>query len=139
MQAARCIELSDFVQHLRTPQVALEMRLYELRGELVTGFSVVEELFPDGLIDTLVDDVVSRARALAAGTGWDDVPPPPAATGRSARLIIDHVLQVERSFLSDERRPRDSQSSWPSTHLQTVRRQRNTVSRTSKEVADQPD
>ncbi len=78
------VDLGDFVQHLRTPQVALELRLYELRGELVIAFSVVEELFPAGLVDGLVAEVVSAAEALADGEGWDTVPDLPAATDPSS-------------------------------------------------------
>jgi acyl carrier protein len=81
------VDLADFVQHLRTPQVALELRLYELRGELVIAFSVVEELFGPGTIDAIVDEVVGTTAALADGGGWDCVPDlpgavdPPAGTG----------------------------------------------------------
>ncbi|WP_158852434.1 type I polyketide synthase [Saccharothrix deserti] len=75
------IDISDYVQHIRTPQVFLELRVFELRGELVLNFAVVEELFGTEVVDRLFGEVVGTVRELAAGLGWDDVVELPADTG----------------------------------------------------------
>ncbi|MFC3891234.1 SDR family NAD(P)-dependent oxidoreductase [Lentzea rhizosphaerae] len=67
------IDISGYVQHIRTPQVFLELRVFELRGELVLNFAVVEELFGADLVDRLFGEVVGTVRELAAGLGWDEV------------------------------------------------------------------
>ncbi|WP_086666096.1 type I polyketide synthase [Lentzea kentuckyensis] len=72
------VDISDYVQHIRTPQVFLELRMFELRGELVLNFAVVEELFGRELVDRLFGEVVGTVRELAAGLGWDDVVELPA-------------------------------------------------------------
>jgi len=65
------IELGDYHQHLRTPQVALEVRLFELRDEMVVVFSLVEELFDPAEVDAAFAELVALAEDLAGGGGWD--------------------------------------------------------------------
>ncbi|MFD8493753.1 SDR family NAD(P)-dependent oxidoreductase [Amycolatopsis sp. NPDC059657] len=67
------VDVTDHVQRIRTPQVFLELRVFELVGELVINVAVVEDLFGQGLVDRLFTDVVERTRELAAGRGWDDL------------------------------------------------------------------
>ncbi|MEU0534153.1 SDR family NAD(P)-dependent oxidoreductase [Amycolatopsis tolypomycina] len=66
------IDVSDYVQHIRTPQVYFELRVFELAGELVLNVAVVEDLFGADLVDRVFHDVVTRVRDLAAGRGWDE-------------------------------------------------------------------
>lgn len=64
------IDLLSHHQQLRTPQVALEIRLFELRGELVVVFSLVEELFATEDVDRMFHDVVRSVESLVAKEGW---------------------------------------------------------------------
>ncbi|HET6709119.1 thioesterase domain-containing protein, partial [Amycolatopsis sp.] len=66
------VDVSDYVQHIRTPQVYFELRVFELAGELVLNVAVVEDLFGADLVDRVFLDVVTRVRELAAGRGWDE-------------------------------------------------------------------
>ncbi|WP_410641074.1 SDR family NAD(P)-dependent oxidoreductase [Amycolatopsis sp. lyj-346] len=66
------IDVSGYAQHIRTPQVYFELRVFELAGELVLNVAVVEDLFGAGLVDSVFLDVVTRVRELAAGRGWDE-------------------------------------------------------------------
>lgn len=74
------IVLSDYHQHLRTPQVALEVRLFELRDEMVIVFSLVEELFDSGQVDGAFAELVELVEELADGDAWDRTIEVPAAT-----------------------------------------------------------
>jgi acyl carrier protein len=67
------IVLSDYHQHLRTPQVALEVRLFELRDEMVIVFSLVEEIFHPEEVDSAFAELVGLAEELADGAAWDRV------------------------------------------------------------------
>ncbi|MEV1009695.1 SDR family NAD(P)-dependent oxidoreductase [Streptomyces sp. NPDC049881] len=72
------LEVGDYYQQVRTPQIWLECRVFELRGELVVNFAVVEELFGPGVIDGLHDDVAALTRSLLRDAGWDtavELPP----------------------------------------------------------------
>ncbi|MFK4105651.1 phosphopantetheine-binding protein [Streptomyces sp. NPDC019531] len=64
------IDLLSHHQQLRTPQVALELRLFELRGELVVVFSLVEELFAAEDVDRMFQDVMDTVESLVAKEGW---------------------------------------------------------------------
>lgn len=64
------IDLLSHHQQLRTPQVALELRLFELRGELVVVFSLVEELFAAEDVDRMFQDVVSTVESLVEKEAW---------------------------------------------------------------------
>ena len=68
-QPGGCPDRVSRHQHPRTPQVALEMLLYELRGALVVGFSVVEVLFADGLINS-PPSVETRCWLCGCSPGW---------------------------------------------------------------------
>jgi non-ribosomal peptide synthetase component F len=69
----------DFHHQLRTPQVALEVRFYEMREEMATVFSLVEELFDAGQVDAAFADLLELVGSLADGPGWDRVAELPAA------------------------------------------------------------
>jgi mycobactin phenyloxazoline synthetase len=66
------LHLDDYHHQLRTPQVALEARLYELGGEMAVVVSLVEELFDPAEVDAAFDELVGWARSLAAGPGWQE-------------------------------------------------------------------
>ena len=66
------IDVGDYAQHIRTPQVFFELRVFELVGELVLNVAVVEDLFGAELVDGVFAGVLARVRELAAGRGWDE-------------------------------------------------------------------
>lgn len=63
----------DYYHQLRTPQVALEVRLFELDAEMMVVFSLVEELFEPAQVDSAFADFLAAIEALVDGTGWDRV------------------------------------------------------------------
>ncbi|TDQ50272.1 condensation domain-containing protein [Actinorugispora endophytica] len=65
------ISFDDFYHQLRTPQVALEARVYELNDEMAVVFSLVEELFDPAEVDAAFTALVELAESLADGPGWD--------------------------------------------------------------------
>ncbi|GAA2280496.1 hypothetical protein GCM10010145_59540 [Streptomyces ruber] len=67
------VDLLSHHQQLRTPQVALEVRLFELRGELVVVFSLVEELFAAEDVDRMFRDVMATVESLVQADGWSAV------------------------------------------------------------------
>ncbi|RNG36061.1 condensation domain-containing protein [Streptomyces botrytidirepellens] len=76
------IDLLSHHQQLRTPQVALEVRLFELRDELVVVFSLVEEIFAARDVDRMFDDVMTTVESLVGEEGW------------SARVVLPEALDV---------------------------------------------
>lgn len=70
---------TDYHHQLRTPQVALEVRCFELGDEAVAVFSLVDELFDAGEVGAAFAEFVALVDGLAAGPGWDAVPELPAA------------------------------------------------------------
>lgn len=81
--------LDDFFHQLRTPQVALEARFYELRGSLAIVFSLVEELFDIEQVDCAYAELVTLIGSLADGDGWDrplDLPAQPDGDRTGLRL-----------------------------------------------------
>ena len=81
--------LDDFFHQLRTPQVALEARFYELRGSLAIVFSLVEELFDTEQVNAAHAELVALVGSLADGEGWDrpvDLPHQPDGERAGLRL-----------------------------------------------------
>ncbi|MEU4576224.1 phosphopantetheine-binding protein [Nonomuraea sp. NPDC023979] len=70
---------SDYFHQLRTPQVAIEVRCFELGPEMVAVFSLVEELFDLDQVTAAFAEFVDLVDALADGSGWDRVPDLPEA------------------------------------------------------------
>lgn len=64
------IDLSSHYQQLRTPQVALEVRLFELRDELVVVFSLVEEIFDASYVDRMFGEVMAMIESLVEADRW---------------------------------------------------------------------
>lgn len=73
------VRAGDYTHHLRTPQVALETRCFEIDEQLVLVFSLVAELFVDDEVTGAFGELVELATALADGPGWDAVPELPEA------------------------------------------------------------
>ncbi|PZG21049.1 phosphopantetheine-binding protein [Nonomuraea aridisoli] len=73
------LNFDDFHHQLRTPQVALEARFYEMRDELVLVFSLVAELFHTEQVDAAFADLLALVETLADGPGWDRIVDLPAA------------------------------------------------------------
>lgn len=63
----------DYYHQLRTPQVALEVRLFELDADMMVVFSLVEELFEPAQVDSAFADFLAAIETLVDGTGWDRV------------------------------------------------------------------
>lgn len=72
------IRAGEYTHQLRTPQVALETRCFEIDGAMVVVFSLVEELFDASTVDTAFTELTDLLVALADGPGWDVVPELPA-------------------------------------------------------------
>ena len=88
------LALDDFFHQLRTPQVALEARFYELRGSLAIVFSLVEELFDARQVDTAFAELVALVTDLADGAGWDRVVElPPARDRQSVGLRLGRYTE----------------------------------------------
>jgi non-ribosomal peptide synthetase component F len=73
------IVFNDFFHQLRTPQVALEARFFELGSEMAIVFSLVEELFDAAQVDAAFADLVVLVGSLADGEGWEQVVDLPTA------------------------------------------------------------
>ncbi|MGP4101277.1 phosphopantetheine-binding protein [Nonomuraea sp. KM90] len=71
---------ADYFHQLRTPQVAIEVRCFELGPEMVAVFSLVEELFDTDQVTVAFAEFVALVDALADGSGWDRVPGLPEET-----------------------------------------------------------
>jgi hypothetical protein len=65
------LDFDDFFHQLRTPQVALEARFWEMNGEMAVAFSLVGELFEADEVDAAFGDLVELIGALADGPGWE--------------------------------------------------------------------
>lgn len=76
------VEIADYFHQLRTPQVALEVRCFELGDEVVTVFSLVEEIFDDTEVTRAFDEFVDLVHGLAAGDRWDSAPDVPRTGDR---------------------------------------------------------
>ncbi|WP_026314107.1 phosphopantetheine-binding protein [Actinomadura flavalba] len=73
------LDFGDFYHQLRTPQVALEARFWEMNDEMAVAFSLVGELFDPSEVDYAFAELVELIGALADGYGWDRVLPLPDA------------------------------------------------------------
>ncbi|MFB4313928.1 phosphopantetheine-binding protein [Actinomadura sp. 21ATH] len=78
------LDFDDFFHQLRTPQVALEARFWEMNGAMAVAFSLVGELFEPSGVDAAFADLVELIGALADGPGWDRVVDLPEAAEPAA-------------------------------------------------------
>jgi mycobactin phenyloxazoline synthetase len=93
------IRAGEYTHQLRTPQVALETRCFEIEGAMVVVFSLVEELFDPAAVTAAFTELTDLLAALADGPGWDVVPDLPAdadpAVGGTLRLgMLDEPAVV---------------------------------------------
>lgn len=104
------IDMADHHQQLRTPQVALEVRMFELRDEMFLVFSLVDELFDAEAVDAMFGELEGIARTLADPVSWDA----PVALPRALDAPESPNLRVGRY----ERQDRTEESGAPRTDLE---------------------
>ncbi|MGP4017802.1 condensation domain-containing protein [Saccharopolyspora sp. 5N708] len=104
------IDMADHHQQLRTPQVALEVRMFELRDEMFLVFSLVDELFDAEAVDAMFRELTGIARTLAAPGSWDA----PVALPHAADAPEPTDLRIGRY----ERQDRSGQAGAPRTDLE---------------------
>ncbi|MBB6349956.1 acyl carrier protein [Nonomuraea muscovyensis] len=87
---------ADYFHQLRTPQVAIEVRCFELGDEMVAVFSLVAELFEPDQVEAAFAEFVALVDGLADGPGWDLVPdlPEEADLGEVAALRLGRLPEV---------------------------------------------
>jgi mycobactin phenyloxazoline synthetase len=73
------LDFGDYYHQLRTPQVALEARFWEMGGQMAVAFSLVAELFEPQEVDAAFAELVELIGKLADGPGWERVVELPAA------------------------------------------------------------
>ncbi len=91
------IVASDYFHQLRTPQVAIEVRCFELGDEMVAVFSLVDELFEHDQVTAAFAEFVALVDALADGSGWDHLPELPEAAdpdGIGGELRLGQLPEV---------------------------------------------
>lgn len=59
----------------QTPQVWLDHQTYEQEGRLILNWDMVEELFPDGMVDDMFHAYVRLLHCLAEEGVWDEASP----------------------------------------------------------------
>ncbi|GAA2625663.1 phosphopantetheine-binding protein [Actinomadura fulvescens] len=101
------LEFADFYHQLRTPQVALEVRFYEMLDEMAIVFSLVEELFDAGEVDGAHAGLVRLVESLADGAGWDQVVDLPAALDAAEDSGTTLARLPERGVSPEAGPPRD--------------------------------
>lgn len=65
---------TDYFHQLRTPQVALEVRCFELGEQMAAVFSLVDELFDESEVAAAFERFTTSVRELADDDAWDRVP-----------------------------------------------------------------
>ncbi len=88
----------DYDHQLRTPQVALEVRCFELHGRITAAFSLVEDLFETDDVDATFSRFADLVRSLARQDSWQDVPALPADASpdpNTAGLRLGLLPEVE--------------------------------------------
>ncbi|MDG4795592.1 type I polyketide synthase [Micromonospora sp. WMMD1082] len=92
------LHIGDYYQQVRTPQIWLECRVFELRSELVINFALVDELFAPGVVDGLVADVTALTHSLLADEGWNRPVDLPAEVAVVEGRLAEHgAATVEAS------------------------------------------
>lgn len=71
------IDIGDYHQDLRTPQVELELRCFELNGELVASMASVDEVLAEEVPTRLLDLVHERVLSLLDPAAWEALLPEP--------------------------------------------------------------
>jgi amino acid adenylation domain-containing protein len=80
----------------QTPQVWLDVSPFEQHGGLVTQFDSVDELFPDGLVDALVQGYQRLLDTLGAESAWSDTAFDPLPADQRQRRTDANATTVAR-------------------------------------------
>lgn len=64
------VHLADFHQDIRTPQVELELRVFELEGEFIASLASVDEMLAEGVPGQILDHVADAIRTLLEPSSW---------------------------------------------------------------------
>jgi acyl carrier protein len=104
------IDMADHHQQLRTPQVALEVRMFELRDEMYLVFSLVDELFDTAAVDAMFHELTDIARTLAEPGSWNA----PVALPETADAPESEEPRIGRY----ERQDRTEEAGAPQTDLE---------------------
>ncbi|OLT46058.1 condensation protein [Saccharomonospora sp. CUA-673] len=99
------IDMADHDQQLRTPQVALEVRMFELRDEMFLVFSLVDELFERSMVDAMFDELAAMARSLADPNTWSSTVDLPAEVEADPSGDTARVGVYEQQDAGDEPGP----------------------------------
>ncbi|MFR9722193.1 condensation domain-containing protein [Streptomyces sp. MS19] len=99
------IDMADHQQQLRTPQVALEVRMFELRDEMFLVFSLVDEVFDAALVDGMFTELTGLVGKLATPAGWSDVVGLPAPADPPAGAEEPRLGAYEREASGEEPGP----------------------------------
>jgi yersiniabactin nonribosomal peptide synthetase len=81
-EVRRCFGVPGWMSS-QTPQVWLDQQVTEHDGGLLVNWDVVEELFPDGLIDAMFGAYVGLLRRLGTGPAWVEPLPPMLPAGQA--------------------------------------------------------
>lgn len=100
---------TDYHHQLRTPQVALEVRCFELRDQMAAVFSLVEELFETTEVDAAFERFTEIVRSLIHPESWQQVPelpdrtsPDPETDGLRLGLLAETEAAVVSGPLASE-------------------------------------
>ncbi|MFE6611634.1 condensation domain-containing protein [Amycolatopsis sp. NPDC057786] len=104
------IDMHDHHQQLRTPQVALEVRLFELDDTMTAVFSYVEEIFEPGLITGMFAELLDHVRTLAEPGAWDSPVPLPGREHPDPApdtLVLGRYARSDTAEAEESGPPRD--------------------------------
>lgn len=100
---------TDYHHQLRTPQVALEVRCFELHDQMAAVFSLVEELFDTAAVDAAFTRFAEIVRSLVRPDSWQRVPglperagPDPEAPGLRLGLLAETEAAAGSGPLTSE-------------------------------------
>ena len=100
---------TDYYHQLRTPQVALEVRVFELHDQMAGVFSLVDELFETTAVDAAFERFANLVRSLVHPESWQQVPglpdratPDPEAEGLRLGQLPETEAAIESGPLASE-------------------------------------
>ncbi|RBP64943.1 acyl transferase domain-containing protein [Brevibacterium sanguinis] len=107
------IHLGDFHQDIRTPQVELELRVFELEGSFIASLASVDEVLAEGVPDRVLEEVATGIEALHDPETWTTALPPvgtgvwelecrPGAERTETARAADRVGPVGNALAVDE-------------------------------------
>lgn len=69
------VHLGEFHQDIRTPQVELELRVFELEGSFIASLASVDEVLAEGVPDRVLAEVAATIEGLFDAAAWTDALP----------------------------------------------------------------